>query len=139
MLAPKKYRAPAAFVTAWFNIFAYLFTTASAAIFPAQLIAQIASIYNHGYTPERWQIWLIYVAILVFSTAVVILKSSFMPKLQSSYFYASLTCVVAISITLFATGASAGQAKEVMTTWSNTSGWNTGFAYMLATGQGMWL
>ncbi|KAI5460612.1 amino acid/polyamine transporter I [Mariannaea sp. PMI_226] len=139
MLAPERYRGPAAFVTAWFNIFAYLFTTASAAIFPAQLIAQLASIYNQSYIPERWHIWLIYVAILVFSTAIVILRSSFMPKLQSIYFCASLLAVVTISITLFATGADASRAREVMTTWSNTSGWNTGFAYMLAMGQGMWL
>jgi choline transport protein len=139
MLAPERYRASAAFITAWFNIFAYLFTLASATIFPAQVIAQLAHIYNPEYTPERWHIWLIYVAILVVSTAVVTLKSSFMPRLQSIFFYASLLAVICISVILMAKGASGERAREVMTTWSNNSGWNDGLAYMLAMGQGMWL
>jgi choline transport protein len=139
MVSPPSYRAAAAFVTAWLNILAYLFTLSSATIYPAQLIATVAQVYNPGYVAERWHIYLIYLLIMILSGIVVIFWSSIMPKLQSFYFFVSVLAVFAISIALLAASPTKQSAQTVLLDWTNMSGWSTGMGFMLAMGQGMWL
>lgn len=139
MVAPARLRPTAAFVTGWLNIFAYLFTTSSGAIFPAQLIATVAEIYNPGYTAERWHIWLIYVALLILSTLIVVFRASLMPKIQFVFFCASVLAVAIISILLLAMSPVKQPAKKVLVDWNNTSGWSPGLGFMLVMGQAMWL
>lgn len=139
MVAPQKYKPLAGFVTAWLNIFAYLFTLASATIFPAQLIATLAQARYPGYTAERWQIWTIYVALLIIATVVVVFRSSVIPPLQTAFFWVSLLAFSTLTITLLAASPSKQSVETVVLTWTNTSGWTPGLGFMLALGQGMWL
>lgn len=82
---------------------------------------------------------MIYAALLLFSTIIVTLGPSLIPKTQSAFFGASVLCVLTMAITLLSVSSNKTSAHVVFTDWVNPSGWSDGFAFMLATGQSMWL
>lgn len=139
MVSSAKNRGTAAFYVGWMNALAWLFTTASVTIYPAQLTALIAEIYSSSYESERWHIYLIYVAFLIVSTAIVIFWSDLIPKIETILFYTSLLAAATYIITFLAAGPTHQSAKTVFTEWVGSSGWNTGFAALLDIGQGMWM
>lgn len=139
MVAGPKYQRSASFVVAWLTILAWLFITASSTIYPAQLTAQLAQIWYPSYTPERWQIWLIYAALLIGGTCVVIFGHSIMPKLEQIFCYLSMGAFVAFVVALLSASPSKQSGKTVFTEWENVSGWNDGFGFMLDIGQALWM
>lgn len=139
MVARPNYQKVAAYVTAWCTIFEWLFVVCSTTIFPAQLTAQLASIWFPSYTTERWQIYLIYVLLLVLGAAMVILCHGVMPKIEVFFCWSSLLAFLTFMITLVAASDSKQRASTVFAEWQNSSGWSDGFAFMLDVGQGMWM
>lgn len=65
MVAPSRYKKGAGFLVAWLAILEWLFVVCSTTIFPAQLTAEMASIWYPEYTVQRWHIYLVYVAFLI--------------------------------------------------------------------------
>ena len=139
MIAPRKYRRAASFATAWFTIFEWLFVLCSTTIYPAQLTAQLASIWWPGYTSEKWQVYLIYVLLLILGTALVILGHRIMPTVEVFFCWSSLLAFLAIVTTILAASDTKQKAAQVFLQWQNTSGWPDGFSFMLDFGQGMWM
>ncbi len=138
-VATTKYRSAIAFVTAWFNIYAYLIVVTSGSIIPAQVVAGLIQVYHPTFSMQRWQIWVIYAAILLFSTILVTLGPWLIPKTQSAFFWASILGVLTMAITILSCSSDNTSAKVVFASWDNPSGWSDGLAFMLATGQSMWL
>lgn len=139
MVAPVHYRAIAAFFVGWMNAFAWLFTVASVTIYPAQLTGLIAEIYSSSYKSEAWHIYLIYVAFLVVSTAIVVYWSDLIPRIETILFYTSLLAAASYVITFLAASDKTQSAKTVITEWTGSSGWSPGLSFMLDMGQGMWM
>lgn len=137
MIANEKYRNAAAFTVAWINIFSYVFGCCAATIYPAQLTMQVAQVYNPDFTPERWQIWLIYVALLVGGTVVVIYGHAFIARVEVFLCWSSLLAFATWVITLLAASEAKASAKHVFTQWENTCGWPDGFSFFLDIGQGL--
>ncbi|KAJ5634030.1 hypothetical protein N7528_001872 [Penicillium herquei] len=137
MVASEKYRQAAAFTVAWLNVLAWLFGTCSAVIYPAQLTMQLAQVYNPSYTPEKWQIWLLYVALLIIGTIVVIYGHAFIARVEIMLCCSSLLAFFVWIITLLAASKTKASAWSVFAKWENTSGWPNGFSFMLDVGQGM--
>ncbi|KAJ5729203.1 amino acid transporter [Penicillium malachiteum] len=127
MIAGEKYRQAAAFTVAWLNVLAWLFGSCSSVIYPAQLTMQLAQVYNPSYTPERWQIWLLYVALLLIGMVVVIYGHAFIARVE----------IMLCCSSLLAASKTKASAWSVFAKWENTSGWPNGFSFMLDVGQGM--
>ena len=138
-VASTKYRSAIAFVTAWFNLYAYLIVVTSGTIIPAQVVAGLIQVYHPTFLMQRWQIWMIYTALLLFSTILVTLGPSLIPKTQSAFFWASILGVLTMAITVLSVSSTKTSAEVVFASWENPSGWSDGLAFMLATGQSMWL
>ena len=128
-----------AFVTAWFNIMAYLVIVTSGSIIPAQVIGGLIQIYHPTFAMQRWQVWTIYAALLLVSTIAVTLGPSLVPRTQSVFFWASVLGILVMSITVLAVGPTKNSAHLVFAEWDNPSGWSPGLAFMLSTGQSMWV
>ena len=139
MVTHPKYRAGAAFVTAWFNIMAYLIVCASATIIPAQVIGGLIEIYYPDYIVHSWLVWIIYAIMIIVSTAIVTLGAALVPKTQSAFFWASLLGIIAMSITVLAASPTKQSAETVFVDWETVSRWTPGFSFLISTSQSMWL
>lgn len=138
MVAPARHRAVIAYFTGWLSVFAWLFMTASATIFCAQLCVSIAQLYHEDFVATQWQTWLIYVGVMLICCAIICLLPRWIPILESMFFWCSLLGLAASVITMLATSRTKQSAEKVFTDWSNLTGWGDGTAFMLAVGQSMW-
>lgn len=138
MVSPARHRAVIAYFTGWLSVFAWLFMTASATIFCAQLCVSLAQLYHEDYVATQWQTWLIYTGIMLLCCAIVCLLPRLIPMLESMFFWCSLVGFAASVITMLATSDTKQSAKKVFVDWSNLTGWGDGTAFMLAVGQSMW-
>jgi choline transport protein len=138
MVAPEKYRASIAFTIGCFSCFAWLFTTASANIFCAQICVNLATLYHPEYAWTQWQVYLVYAGILIICTAIVIFLPKLIPIGETVFFWSSITGFVVSFITLLAASDTKQSGSVVFTQWTNQTGWSDGFAFLLAVGQAMY-
>lgn len=138
MVAPVRYRAFVAFVTGWLSVFAWLFTTASACIFCAQICTNLATLFHPEYMPTQWQVYLCYVAFVVACTLITIYLPKGIALMETVFFFASVGGFVVFLITVLATSKTKQSAKTVFVTWDNMTGWDDGAAFLIGTGQAMY-
>ncbi|KAI1622604.1 amino acid/polyamine transporter I [Exophiala viscosa] len=139
MVSSPKYRAATAFTVGWLSVIAWWFITATAGIFCAQLVGNIASFLRPDYVWTQWQIYLIYLLLCTTAVAVVVWLPRQMPMLQMVFFMASLVGFVVFFITVLATSKDHKQrASTVFTKWDNQTGWSDGTAFLLGVGTCMY-
>lgn len=138
MVAPERYRASIAFTTGWLSSFAWLFTTASANLFCAQICVNLATLYNPEYVWTQWQVYLIYTLVLIICTAIVIFLPKLIPAGETAFFWSSIVGFVVSFITLLAASDTKQSGSVVFTEWVNQTGWSDGTAFLLAVGQSMY-
>lgn len=126
MAASVRSRAILAFTTGWLSVFAWLFTTASACIFCAQICVNIATLFHADYVPTQWQVYLAYVAIVGACTAITIFLPKQIPLAQTVFFIASVAGFVVFFITVLAVSESKQSARTVFVDWVNYTGWSDG-------------
>ena len=138
MVAPHRHRAAIAFVTGWLSVFAWLFTTASACIFCAQVTLNIATLFHADYTPTPWQTYLVYVGFVVACTLITIFLPKQIPLLETVFFGASVTGFAVFLVAILASSPTKQPASAIFATWTNTTGWDDGTAFLLGVGQAMY-
>ncbi|KAK5088586.1 hypothetical protein LTR05_002806 [Lithohypha guttulata] len=138
MVAPKRYRASIAFATGWLSSFAWLFTTASANLFCAQICVNLATLYKPEYAWIQWQVWLVYTGFIIACSSIVILLPRLIPKGEIVFFWASVLGFVVSFVAILAASDTKQSASIVFTDWVNQTGWNDGTAFLLAVGQAMY-
>ena len=126
MVAHRRWRALIAFVTGWMSVFAWLFTTASACIFCAQVCVNLASFFNADYISTQWQVYLIYVAVVAACTSITIFLPKQIPIVETVFFIASVSGFVVFFITVLAVSETKQSAKTVFVDWVNLTGWDDG-------------
>lgn len=130
MIAPARARAGIAFMTGWLSVLAWLFTTASACIFCAQVCIQLASLFHPAFAGTSWQTYLIYVLIMCICAFVVIFLAKWVPAIQNMFFAASLLGFVVFTITVLATSPAKQSGHTVFVDWENQTGWGDGIVSM---------
>lgn len=98
----------------------------------------MASFYNPDYTIQRWQIYLMFVLIMLLCIAIVVGLPTLLPKGEIMFFLASLIGFLFFFISVLATSSPKQTAATVFTTFTNLSGWNDGTAFMLGVGSAMY-
>ncbi|KAJ5724811.1 hypothetical protein N7493_006539 [Penicillium malachiteum] len=139
MVANPRYKNLAAFSVAWFAILEWLFVVCSTTIYPAQLTAEIAFLWHPEYDCTRWQIYLIYVALLLLGTCMIIFCHRWMPRIETLFCWSSLLAFGTFVLTLAAASPTKQPASTVFAGWKNSSGWSDGMSFLLDVGQGMWI
>ncbi|PLB39140.1 putative GABA permease [Aspergillus candidus] len=138
MVSSPRYRAPVAFAMGWLSVIAWALTSASTAVVCAQMTGNLASIYNPSYTPEPWQTYLIYTALVLISTAIVCLLPRALPRGEIVMFISSFLGFVASFVTVLATQKHKRSATAVFLDYKNLSGWNDGTSFLLGLGTSMY-
>ncbi|KAK5459908.1 hypothetical protein LTS15_004037 [Exophiala xenobiotica] len=134
MVSSPKYRAATAFTVGWLSVIAWCLITATAAVFCAQIVGNIASFLHPDYVWTQWQIYLIYVLLCTVAVAVVIWLPRQIPMLEKVFFMASIVGFVVFFITVLATSKGKQSASTVFTKWDNQTGWSDGTAFLLGVG-----
>lgn len=138
MVAPERYRASIAFTAGWLSCFAWLFTTASANLFCAQICVNLATLYSLEYVWTQWQVYLIYTGFIIIATAITIFLPKLIPIGETMFFWSSIAGFVVSFITLLAASDTKQSGSVVFTDWVNQTGWSDGTAFLLAVGQSMY-
>jgi choline transport protein len=111
--------------------------SAGSAIFCAQVVAALATVYHPDYEAKQWQIYLIYVALTLIATALITLFPNQLPQAEIFCFWLSLVGFVVSTITVLARSNHKQTGRTVFGDWNNQSGWNDGVAFFIGVGQGM--
>lgn len=103
------------------------------------MFALIASVYHPSYTPTSWQVYLIYIIVLVFCAAIICLLPRKLPGIEQWLFFASITAIIVFFITVLSTSTTKQAAATVFSNYVNQSGWDNGTSFMLSSGTAMYI
>ncbi|RVX66394.1 hypothetical protein B0A52_09624 [Exophiala mesophila] len=138
MVSAPENRAAIAFTVGWLSVIAWCLTVASAQIFCAQIIMNLASFYNPDFEGTQWQTYLVYVGLCFIAVAVVIYLPRQIPKAEIVFFSASILGFVVFFITVLARSDTKQSARTVFVEWNNQTGWGDGTAFLLGVGACMY-
>ncbi|KAL7622820.1 hypothetical protein AAE478_006499 [Parahypoxylon ruwenzoriense] len=130
-LCTDRWKKSMSFWVGWTNIAGWLTLVTTEGFFASQFIQAAAVIASNGtYTIEAWSTYLIFLAIVTFTTVANIWGNRILGRWNDAALYWSLLGVVVISIVLLAT-SSKNDARFVFTEFQNETGWSDGMAWML--------
>ncbi|KAI1619287.1 amino acid/polyamine transporter I [Exophiala viscosa] len=138
MVSSPSNRAAIAFTVGWLSVIAWALTTASAAIFCAQVIANMASFLHPDYVWTQWQVYLIYVLLCIIAVAIVIGLPRQIPHFEMVSFTLSIVGFLVFFIAVLAASKGKQRASTVFTDWYNQTGWSDGTAFLLGVGTCMY-
>ncbi|KAI1778092.1 amino acid transporter [Hypoxylon cercidicola] len=119
------------FWVGWVNIAGWLTLVTTEGFFGAQFVQAAAVIASGGtYEIEAWRTYLIFLAILLFTTGGNIWGNRILAKWNDAALYWSLLGVVIISIVLLAT-SDKNDARYVFAEFQNETGWSDGMAWIM--------
>ncbi|KAI0017029.1 choline transport protein [Xylariomycetidae sp. FL0641] len=130
-LSTDRWKRSMSFWVGWTNIAGWLTLVTTEGFFAAQFVQAAAVIASGGtYEIKQWATYLIFLAILTFTTAANIWGNRILGRWNDAALYWSLFGFVVVSIVLLATSDKNG-AGFVFTDFENTTGWADGMAWIL--------
>ncbi|KAI8629942.1 choline transport protein [Xylariaceae sp. FL1651] len=119
------------FWVGWTNIAGWLTLVTTEGFFCAQFIQAAAVLAsNDTYEIKQWATYLIFLAVLTFTTGANIWGNKILGRWNDAALYWSLLAVIVISIVLLAT-SSKNDAHFVFADFQNETGWSDGLAWIL--------
>ncbi|KAI8959859.1 amino acid transporter [Daldinia sp. FL1419] len=130
-LCTDKWKKSMSFWVGWTNIAGWLTLVTTEGFFAAQFISAAAVIASNGaYAIESWRTYLIFLAIVTFTTGSNIWGNRILGRWNDAALYWSLLGVVIISIVLLTT-SDKNDARYVFAEFQNETGWSDGMAWIL--------
>ena len=122
------------------SILGWWLASGSVANFISSMVLEIVSVWYPEYHLQRWQQYLIYVALIWLAVACNLLASSWIPLFNKLIFSLSVVTLSATTITLFVVSRNHhSSAPFIFTDTNNRSGWSSdGFSFMLAVGNAVY-
>ncbi|GAB7354307.1 hypothetical protein MBLNU459_g4826t1 [Dothideomycetes sp. NU459] len=122
-IAPRRMMGFLSFVTGWFTVFGWIFTTASTNLIYAQNFMALVALYHPDMTIKTWETFVVYQVLNLITAGVVIFGNRIIPALNRfSLFYLQIGWFV-VMVTVAACAPKHQDAKFVFRTWINTTGW----------------
>ncbi|KEF63764.1 uncharacterized protein A1O9_01742 [Exophiala aquamarina CBS 119918] len=137
MVAPPRFRAAVSYTIGWVSVFSWWMLACGSCIFCAQAVAVMAAVYHPDFAATQWQIYLIYVALTILSTALITLFPKQLPQAEIACFWLSIVGFIVSTITVLARSEHKQTGQTVFADWNNNSGWVDGVAFFIGIGQGM--
>ncbi|KAI0454355.1 choline transport protein [Xylaria acuta] len=130
-LCTDKWKKSMSFWVGWTNIAGWLTLVTTEGFFCAQFIQAAAVLASNGtYQIKQWATYLIFLAVLTFTTGANIWGNRILGRWNDAALYWSILAVVIISIVLLAT-SDKNDARFVFTDFQNETGWPDGLAWIL--------
>ncbi|KAJ4295642.1 hypothetical protein N0V90_007655 [Kalmusia sp. IMI 367209] len=122
-IAPKKQAPFLSFLTGWFTVCGWIFTTASTNLIYAQTLGALIALYHSDMTVKTWEIFVIYQGLNLATASVVLFGNRIIPSLNKfSLFYLQIGWLVVL-ITVVACAPTHQNPEFVFRTWINNTGW----------------
>ncbi|KWU42471.1 amino acid transporter [Rhodotorula sp. JG-1b] len=133
LLVPKRYRAFTGWSIGWLNLLGQVAGVASTAFGLAQMIFAAVSLSKDGeFVATKWQIYLLYLAILVVHGLLNSVGTKMLAKITRTFVFFNLGTVVAVIISLLVCTDTKNSAKYTFTHTINGSGWDSmGLTFLL--------
>ncbi|KAK5019804.1 amino acid/polyamine transporter I [Cryomyces antarcticus] len=133
--AGPKYGRVCSWYAGWWNCLAWIFGTASSILWAANTIIAMYSLYHPDYTPQRWQIFVVFLIVCWMDASVVMFGQRIPPKLAT---LACCVCIGGVFITIMVcaimpatTGQGYASNSFVWTEWNNQTGYTSdGFVFL---------
>lgn len=131
ILSPEKSKRFTAFVIGWMSVLAWWIVSCSGISLAAATLAGMINFFDPSFVVQRWQIYLLYVAVAVITVIPVFVASNRLSiVVQASLFFS----VVGMFLMLFVTTGMhqhTNEASFLVESGLGSSGWNAGTAWML--------
>ncbi|KAH9841313.1 amino acid permease [Teratosphaeria destructans] len=122
-VAPRRYMGFLSFMTGFFTVFGWIFTTASTNLIYAEVIMALVALYHPGMTIQTWQTFVAYEGLNVVTALVVLYGNKKIPILNKfSLFYLQIGWFV-VMVTVVACAPKHQSNDFVFRTWINETGW----------------
>ncbi|KAF2770374.1 putative choline transporter Hnm1 [Teratosphaeria nubilosa] len=122
-IAPRSYMGFLSFMTGFFTVFGWIFTTASTNLIYAEVIMALVALYHPGMTIQTWQTFVAYEGLNIVTALVVLYGNKIIPALNKfSLFYLQIGWLV-VMITVVACAPQHQSSDFVFRTWINETGW----------------
>lgn len=122
-VSPQRSRGFLSFMTGWFTVTGWIFTTASTNLIYAQNFMALIALYHADLTIKTWHTFLVYQALNLITAAIVIWGNRIIPALNKfSLFYLQIGWFV-VMITVAACAPTHQNSEFVFRTWINNTGW----------------
>ncbi|KAH6691377.1 choline transport protein [Plectosphaerella plurivora] len=130
-VAPRRATGILSFLTGWFSVLGWIFTTASTNIIYAQVLMALIALYRENLEIKAWQTFIVYQGLNLITAAVVMFGNKVIPALNKfSLFYLQIGWLVVL-ITVVACAPKHQDAEFVFRTWINNTGWeNNAIAFI---------
>ncbi|KAH7176998.1 amino acid/polyamine transporter I [Dactylonectria macrodidyma] len=130
-LSTEKWRKLLSFTAGWINIAGWLTLVTTEAFFGALFVSAACVVASSGqYVADAWKTYLIFIAILTFSTASNIWGNRILGLWNNLALYWSILSVIIVSIVLLSTSDKTNPSF-VFATFNNETGWSDGMAWVL--------
>ncbi|KAJ4263450.1 hypothetical protein NW762_006269 [Fusarium torreyae] len=130
-LCSDEWKRVMSFWVGWLNIAGWLVVVTVQGFFAAQFIGAAAVVAsNDSFVPEKWSTYLIFLAILTFTTITNIFGNRILGRWNDAALCWSVLGVVIVGIVLL-TMSKKSDASFVFTNFDNQTGWPDGMAWIL--------
>ncbi|KAF2144282.1 uncharacterized protein K452DRAFT_246583 [Aplosporella prunicola CBS 121167] len=122
-IAPRKYAGFLSFVTGWWSVAGWIFTTASTNLVYAQNFMALIALYHDDLVIKTWMTFVVYQAFNLVTAGIVMFGNKLIPAMNRfSLFYLQIAWFVLL-VTVAATAPTHNDATFVFKTWVNNTGW----------------
>ncbi|KAI7182564.1 amino acid permease [Hortaea werneckii] len=122
-IAPRRVMGFLSFMTGYFTVFGWIFTTASTNLIYAQTLMALVALYHPGMTIQTWQTFVAYEGLNMITALVVLYGNKLIPSLNRfSLFYLQIGYFT-VMVTVAACAPKHQSSEFVFRTWINTTGW----------------
>ncbi|GMK58672.1 hypothetical protein CspeluHIS016_0601140 [Cutaneotrichosporon spelunceum] len=132
-VAPVRLRVGLSFVAGWTATTGWIALVAANSIMTSNFVMGIISLLHPTFASQPYQIFLLYLAMTLLAYLLNTFAVRLLPYIDTGAMVWSMLGIVTVMITLLACASPAYQpAKAVFATWTNSTGWPDGMAFMLA-------
>ncbi|RKK85625.1 putative beta-galactosidase B [Fusarium oxysporum] len=129
-VAPRRATGILSFLTGWFSVLGWIFTTASTNIIYAQILMALIALYVADLEIKAWQTFIVYQGLNLLTAGVVMFGNKIIPALNKfSLFYLQIGWLVVL-VTVVACAPTHRDPEFVFRTWINTTGWNNPICFI---------
>ncbi|KAK7519820.1 putative choline transporter Hnm1 [Phyllosticta citriasiana] len=122
-IAPAKYSGFLSFVTGWWSVSGWIFTTASTNLVYAQNLMALITLYRSDIVIKAWMTFVVYQITNLATAGIVLFGNRLIPAMNRfSLFYLQLAWFVLL-VTVVAAAPKHNDAEFVFRTWINNTGW----------------
>ncbi|PSR80619.1 hypothetical protein PHLCEN_2v6688 [Hermanssonia centrifuga] len=131
MTAAPRYKLLSCYVAAWSMVISTPLACCSITYSAAQMLIATAQLAYPNYVAEVWHVYLVYVAMMLFSYLIICLPTRYVSWFNIWATGLGIVVLIITTIILPAKATKLNSAKAIFTSAENQTGWPTGWAFCM--------